>query len=207
MADLELRFDEITEKYNDRQLSMLREYARTTPLPARVSLEIGSNKGRLIRALAQRHPEKFFLGIEYQKKLVRVAARRLRKKGLTNAHVLHANAELALPILIDDGQIAELFVYYPDPWWKKRHRKRRIIRPDTLDLLSPKLAPGAPLWIRTDVGPFANDMRGVLNAHPDFEPLPLEDYPLEPFPYSERDVVTIDNELPVHLLYYRRKLS
>jgi tRNA (guanine-N7-)-methyltransferase len=205
MANLDFTFDEITEKYYDRQLDEIRAYAREVTLPPRVSLEIGSNKGAFLRGMAERHPEKFYLGIEIRKKYADLANRTFEEQGHQNVHVLAVDALLAAPILLDDGQLQELFVFYPDPWWKKKHRKRRVIRTENLDVLSPKFASGGILWCRTDVGPLARDMRAALNAHPDFEPLPMEDYPMQAWPQSERDRLTISKKMPVQLLYYRRK--
>lgn len=205
MADLDLRFDDITEQYSSKPLAELRDYARTTTLPARLSMEIGSNKGQFLRGLARKNPEKFYLGVELRRKWANQANHSFEKEGIDNAHILSADAFLALPILVDAGQLEELFVLYPDPWWKVRHRRRRVIQTDNLDLLSEKMCSGANLWVRTDVGPLANDMRADPNAHPDFEPLPLEAYPLDPFPYSERDTLTIKKSLPVQLLYYRKR--
>ena len=205
MPDLTLRFDDITEEFSDRMLAHIRDFARGTPLPQALTVEIGSNRGKFIEGLALRHPDRFFLGIELRAKYVQQANARYARLGLTNALILRADANLAMPILFDDGQLTELFALYPDPWWKKRHRKRRIIRPESLDLLARKLRPGGKLWVRTDVGPLANDMRATLNAHPEFEPTPLEQHPLDPFPYSERDTRSIRMGMPVQLLYYTRR--
>jgi tRNA (guanine-N7-)-methyltransferase len=205
MADLSFRFDAITEEHYDRQLAELRDFARDHTLSADVGVEIGSNKGRFIHHLAQREPDRTLIGIEIRKKYAEMADARLRKDGLDAAHVLRADAELAIPILLDDGQLGDLWILYPDPWWKARHRKRRVVRTQTLDLYAAKMRPGGRLWVRTDVGPLANDMRADLNAHPDFEPMPLEDYPMTPFPYSERDVRSINMGMPVQLLYYVRR--
>ena len=66
-------------------------------------------------------------------------------------------------------------------------------------------ATGATLWVRTDVGPLANDMRAVLNARADFEPMPLAEHPLDAFPRSERDTRSVKLGLPVHRLYYVKR--
>ncbi len=204
MADLNYRFDDITEQYASRPLAEVREYAKNNTLSDQLSMEIGSNKGQFLRGLAVENPDTFYLGIEIRPKWASQANESFEKEGISNAHILSADAFHALPILVDDGQLKELFVLYPDPWWKARHRKRRVIQTSNLDMLAKKMSPGAKLWIRTDVGPLANDMRADLNAHPEFEPIPLKDYPLDPFPYSERDTLTIKKSLPVQLLYYQR---
>ena len=204
MADLDYRFDDVIEEHYDRQLAEVRAFARQADLGGHLALEIGSNRGQFLAGLAARHPERRYVGVELRKKWAEEANARLDELGLDHAHVLRADALFVLPIVFDPGQIDEVFVLYPDPWWKRRHRKRRIIRDEFLDLLAPRMAPGAPLWVRTDVGPLAHDMRDVLLDHPAFEPMPLADYPARPLPCSTRDTVTLRNELPVQLVYFRR---
>jgi tRNA (guanine-N7-)-methyltransferase len=204
MPDLDLRFDATTEQFNDRSLTIVREFAKTwTPRPP-VSIEIGSNRGLFLRKLAQENPERDYLGIELRPKFAQLSEEGFARDGITNARVLPCDAALAFPILFGPEEIGELFVLYPDPWWKTRHRKRRIIRPDFLDLVAEKMIKGGKIWCRTDVGSLANDMRGVLNAHPAFRPIPLDDYPTTPFLRSEREVRTIAMGMPVNVLYYER---
>jgi len=204
MADLDHRFDATTEEFYDLQLAALRQRAERG-IPEDVSVEIGANRGAFIRGMAELYPERHFIGIELRKKWAEYAQESLERYGLdARAEVMRADATFALPILFDDAQIKELFILYPDPWWKTRHRKRRVVRDDLLDVIAKKMAPGAPLWIRSDVGPLANDMRAVLNAHPEFRLLPLERYPMQPFPRSERDRLSISKGMPVQILYYER---
>lgn len=205
MPDLDYRFDEITERYYDRQLDDVRAFAREVPLTSPAILEIGSNAGKFTEAMAALNPARSFIGVEVRKKHVERANERLDAAGHTHARVLRVSAELAVPILFDDGQLSDVFILFPDPWWKERHQKRRVIRDEFLDVLSPKMAPGATLWVRTDVGPLANDMRAVLNARADFTPLPLAEHPLDAFPRSERDTRSVKLGLPVHRLYYVKK--
>jgi tRNA (guanine-N7-)-methyltransferase len=205
MANPSLRFDDITETYHARELADARALAESWRFEPPVSIEIGSNRGLFLRKLAQENPERSYLGIELRPKFAQMANEAFAREGITNAHILACDAALAMPILFDDASIGELFVLYPDPWWKGRHRKRRIIRPDFLDLLAPKMIPGGKLWIRTDVGPLANDMRGVLNEHAAFEVMPLDEYPQRPFLRSERELRTLSLQMPVHVLYYKRR--
>ncbi|TXD37602.1 tRNA (guanosine(46)-N7)-methyltransferase TrmB [Lujinxingia vulgaris] len=205
MADLSLRFDDVIEENYDRMLTRIRQFAVERPLPERVSLEIGSNRANFLRQLAQRHPERFYLGIEWRKKYVDFGKENLLEHGVKNADLLQADATMAIPILLEEGQLSELFILFPDPWWKKRHRKRRIIQPQTLDLFASKMHPGATLWLRTDVGTLADDFREVLDAHPEFEHLPFEEMPVEPFPRTTREVKILRKGIPVHTLYYVRR--
>lgn len=185
-------------------LAELRAYAVDNPLPDRVSLEIGSNRGKFISKLAGRNPDKRYLGIEIKRSLARKARKRARRKGADNADVICADANLAIPILIDDGQIEEIFILYPDPWWKKRHRKRRVIQPEFLDLLAPKMCDGGKVWIRTDVGTLADDMREILLDHDRFKAMAPEDYPLEPFPWTTRERHCFKASIPANLVYFVR---
>lgn len=204
MPDLDFRFDEITENYSRRQLDEVRAFARTHTLPPDLMLEIGTNRGRFLKQLAEKHPASGVLGVELRYKYVKLARRDLKTAQIENAHVICADANLLLPIVIDDGQLTDLFVLYPDPWWKKRHRKRRIIQPEFLDLLARKMRPGGTLWVRTDVGPLADAMRRTLVEHDDFAPMPPDEFPVEPFLRSTREAKSIANGLPVNLLYFRR---
>ncbi|MEZ4461134.1 MAG: tRNA (guanosine(46)-N7)-methyltransferase TrmB [bacterium] len=205
MADIELRFDEYTEQFSSKSLAELREYAVTHPIDGPISIEIGANRGKFLTELALRHPERRYLGIEIRRSFAQAAQKLARRVGATNSDTIHADANLAIPILIDDGQLDEMFLLYPDPWWKARHHKRRIIQPDFLDLLSQKMPSGGMVWIRTDVGPLADDMRQTLVDHPEFEPLHLDEFPKDPFPWTNREVHCFAQGLPAHLVYFRRR--
>lgn len=204
MSDLSLRFDAYTEQFFSRQLAWLRERAINDPIQGPVSIEIGSNRGKFLKEIAQAHPDRNFIGIEWRHKFVEIAKDVLAKHNVPNATTFRADANLALPILLDAGQLHELFILFPDPWWKLKHRKKRIIQPAFLDMVATKMPVGGMIWIRTDVGTLADDMRAILDAHPAFDPLSLREFPIEPFPRTNREVTIIEQGLPIHPLYYRR---
>lgn len=205
MVDLDFRFDEVTEKYSGRTLERVREFARETELDGPMALEIGSNRGRFLLGLAQKRPDLLHLGVELRRKYARSATKRIKRAGIDNAHVLCADANLVVPIVANDGQIHEFYLVCPDPWWKSRHEKRRIIQPEFLDLMERKMAPGGRLYIRTDVGTLADWMREHLDEHPAFEPLSPESFPVEPFPRSTRERHIMGYGMPMFPLYYVRK--
>ena len=204
MPNLNLRFDSVIEEHYDWQLAEIRAFAAAMGQPDWLGVEIGTNRGKFLAALAKAHPERCYLGVELRKAWAEVAQRRLERSRVSNAQVLRADANHVLPIVADDGQLDELFLLFPDPWWKARHHKRRIIQPEFLDLLARKMRSGGHLWIRTDVGPLADDMRQTLVAHPHFEPLPLTEYPRKPFPRSTRERHVVRQGMPIHTLYWRR---
>jgi len=204
MSDLEFRFDNYTEQFASKMLAELRAYAVDHPFDGPVSIEIGTNRGKFLTEIATAHPEKTYLGLELRKSFAGIAHRRLKRDGNTNADCIHADANLAIPILFDDGQIEEMFLLYPDPWWKARHHKRRIIQETFLDLMEQKMPSGGKIWIRTDVGPLADEMRDTLLLHKSFEPLPIEEYPLEAFPWTNREQHCFEAGIPSHLVYFYR---
>ncbi len=203
MANLDFQFDDTTETHHQRELAAFREFAAETVLPEKVTVEIGSNRGRFLSALSTARPERFHLGIEIRYKWVKQSRRDLENRKIDNADVICGDANLALPIVFDDAQIDELYVLYPDPWWKARHHKRRLIQPKFLDLLHKKMTPDGKVIIRTDVGPLADAMREELTFHPHFEPGPPDEYAFNELPLSTRERSSIDQDIPLNLVYFR----
>jgi tRNA (guanine-N7-)-methyltransferase len=122
-------------------------FGRTTTL----EVEIGSGKGLFMRSAAESHPERNFLGIEIARKYARFSAAQLAKRELTNAVMVAGDAAPVLHELLPDASVSAFHVYFPDPWWKARHRKRRIMRPDIVHTMEKKVIPGGKLHFWTDV--------------------------------------------------------
>jgi tRNA (guanine-N7-)-methyltransferase len=129
-----------------RPLDMPALFPRSAPL----EIEVGSGKGLFLRAASKRWPERNFLGIEVAHKYAEFAAARLAKDGRDNARVIDGDA---LRLLADapDAVAAALHVYFPDPWWKKRHKKRRVMNDRLLKDIERLLEPGGRLHFWTDV--------------------------------------------------------
>lgn len=107
-----------------------------------VILEIGSGKGRFLIGTAMAHPERNLLGIEKSLHYHRVIRDRVLKRGLTNVRLINHDAFLVLRDMIPDASIAEVHVYFPDPWPRKKEQKRRIIRPEVLEQMKRVLVEG-----------------------------------------------------------------
>ncbi|MDR0520585.1 MAG: tRNA (guanosine(46)-N7)-methyltransferase TrmB [Planctomycetaceae bacterium] len=122
-------------------------FSRILPL----ELEIGSGKGLFINRASVQNPNHNFLGIEISKKYARLCAARLQSPPRSNAVMVCGDAFLVLKNHIPAGFLAAVHVYFPDPWWKRAHRKRRILRPEVLQLIENRLASGGSLHFRTDV--------------------------------------------------------
>jgi len=129
-----------------RPLNWSELYGNANP----VELEIGMGKGTFLTEQAKARPEVNFFGIEWQRWYWRYASDRLRRNGCTNARTVRAEASFFLHEFVPAESIAVLHIYFPDPWPKARHHKRRLIQPKFLPLVERLLAPGGRLQIVTD---------------------------------------------------------
>ena len=118
---------------------------------APLEVEVGSGKGLFLAGASQQHPERNFLGIEISFKYARFAAARLAKLNIPNARVVCGDALALFSKWIPDSSLAAVNVYFPDPWWKKRHRRRRVMNEQFLNNAERTLVPGGSLHFWTDV--------------------------------------------------------
>jgi tRNA (guanine-N7-)-methyltransferase len=116
-----------------------------------IDIEIGTGMGLFLRRYAAGFPQRNIIGVEVRKKVADIVAERIQADGVTNVHMVYGTAERLIEDALPDGVIDRVFVFHPDPWFKKRHHNRRLIRPQFLSILVSKLAPGARLYISTDV--------------------------------------------------------
>ncbi|GAB4222089.1 MAG: hypothetical protein Kow0062_17860 [Acidobacteriota bacterium] len=129
-----------------------------------VELEIGTGKGRFLLLAASARPETNFLGLEYARAYAEKTIERLGKRGLTNVRVARAEAAEFLARRLGDRVLAGIHVYFPDPWPKKRHHKRRLIRPAVVADMARVLAPGGLVRVVTDHPDYAAVIREVFGA-------------------------------------------
>ncbi|MQS38484.1 tRNA (guanosine(46)-N7)-methyltransferase TrmB [Streptomyces katsurahamanus] len=134
-----------------------------------VVLEIGFGMGEATAQMAAADPGTGILAVDVhtpgQGNLLGLAER----NGLSNVRVANGDAIILLREMLVPGSLDGMRVYFPDPWPKKRHHKRRLIQPEFLTLAAKCLKPGAVLHCATDWEPYAEQMLDVLSAHPDFE--------------------------------------
>ena len=130
---------------------------------APIEFEIGSGKGMFL-ANAAAEPGHDFLGVEVAYRYALMAAAGLVKANLSNAMILCADAAALLTDWVPSSSLAAVHIYFPDPWWKKSHRKRRIVRGDVVKMIEDRLVPGGKLWLRTDVEEYFRQSLDVIAA-------------------------------------------
>lgn len=136
-------------------------FGRQAPL----IVEIGFGNGDSLAAMAEANPEVNYLGIEVHRPGVGHLLMLLEQRGICNVRIYHHDAIEILEQKIPDHSVAGLHLFFPDPWHKRRHHKRRIVRPSFLDLLNKKLIHGGYFHAATDWKDYAKDMLATLSAN------------------------------------------
>lgn len=142
----------------------VREPAEFFGRQARLVVEIGSGQGHAIVHAAEQRPDTNFLAVEVFKAGLARTMGSAHRAGLDNIRVVEANAPEVLKMLLPAGVIDELWIFFPDPWPKQRHQKRRLISPEFATLVARSLKPGGVLRMATDWEEYALQMRDVLDA-------------------------------------------
>ena len=139
-----------------------RWFGREAPL----IVEIGSGNGESVAALAAARPSYDVLAFEVWRPGVASTFLELERTGATNVRLLAVDAVWCLEQLFAPGRLAELWTFFPDPWHKKRHHKRRLVSPPFAALAASRLAPGATWRLATDWAEYAEQIGLVLDAEP-----------------------------------------
>lgn len=137
-------------------------FGRTAP----VMLEIGSGMGETTSQLAHDEPELNYIAIEVYEAGLGQLMLRAERLGVTNLRLLHGDAVVLLTEHVAPGSLHGVRIFFPDPWPKKRHHKRRLVQPEFLRLVASRLAVGATLHLATDWAHYADQMLKVCHAEP-----------------------------------------
>jgi tRNA (guanine-N7-)-methyltransferase len=158
----EVLFPRIALPYAPAALDLAAAFGRTAP----TVLEIGFGMGETTAAIAATHPELNFLGVEVFAAGIGALALRCEAQGLANIRIVqHDAVEVVRDMLVPDS-LAGVHVYFPDPWPKTRHHKRRLLQAPFVALLASRIAPGGYLHCATDWQHYAEQMLAVLSAEP-----------------------------------------
>jgi tRNA (guanine-N7-)-methyltransferase len=133
-----------------------------------LALEIGCGIGDFIAKTAADSPETNFIAIDYYNKGCDKTCRRLEKQGITNVRVLRVEAREFVAAHIPLGSLTAVFINCPDPWPKKRHRKRRLVSGDFIDFIKLYLQPGGDFFFATDFEDYGLDVAALMATRTDF---------------------------------------
>lgn len=182
-----------------------------------LAVEIGLGKDTHILEQALAHPERRYVGFEYtRKKLDKVLRKIGQRAPVPNLRVVHADVIRSFSAFFEPESLAHLYVFFPDPWPKKRHHHRRILNPDFVRTIAGRLKPDAPFEVRTDNVEYVEQITEVLAGESLIEntvapaaylpdPIPLD--PSDP----ESHLPTLFESkfrkqgLPIHYFYYRKR--
>jgi tRNA (guanine-N7-)-methyltransferase len=172
-----------------------------------VVLEIGFGMGRATAELASSMRDVNFLGVEVYKPGVGKLLSRIDENGLTNVRIIHDDAILVLERMIPDSSLEGICLFFPDPWPKKRHHKRRIVRPALTAVMARRIRPGGYVYMVTDWDDYAlaamdilDTTPGLRNEYDGFAP-PLQWRPRTAFEEKGRQA-----SRPIRELYYLRAM-
>ena len=146
------------------------------PRAAPVELEVGSGKGLFLSTACTAHPDRNFLGAEIAGGYARLCAAKLARLQAVNARIIHGDATYLVRSMLPDACLAGIHVYFPDPWWKARHRKRRVLSEIFLQHAGRVLPAAGQLHVWTDVEEYFNESMDLAHATGLFD-APREEQP------------------------------
>jgi tRNA (guanine-N7-)-methyltransferase len=152
-----------------------------------VEVEVGFGKGLFLVSSGEANPHVNYFGIEWIRKYQLYATTRAAVRNLTNVRTCCADAKLVLRDHIPAGSVRTVHVFFPDPWWKNRHKKRLLFTPDFAESVLRVLQPGGVLHFVTDVADYFEWVTGTLTGIPQFQLLPP---PAENSPQHDMDYLT-----------------
>ena len=168
-------------------------------------IDIGCARGRFLLRMAELEKSRNFLGIEIRKPLVDEANSLAAEAGLTNLHYHFANAMLWLGKLLEkipDGRIDVVTIQFPDPWFKKRHAKRRMVNKELVDAVVEKLAGDGKIFVQTDIEFLAEEMSELFCADQRLNEIKTTENPFAI--KTERETAVEEKELPVYRTTWKK---
>ena len=193
-------------KYRSDEIARIMEWKAANPVSLPAGVEIGSNRGCFLLGLARGQREVSCLGIELKSSLCRIASNKLAREGLTNGHVIHADARLAIPVLFEPGTLEAIYVPFPDPWWKKRHARRRLLDDGFFEMAHAFLKPGGHFVLKTDVLDYFDAVDEYLSSLSCFERVEISSVPgSDSWTLSTRERHCLEDVLPYRQLAVRKR--
>jgi len=148
----------------DELLDLTELFGRDAP----TILEIGFGMGKSLAEMAEANPQQNYIGIEVHRPGIGALLKLVEEKGLTNIRVYNDDAIEVLEKCIPKNALAGVYLFFPDPWHKKRHNKRRIVQPHFVETIATHLKPGGQFHMATDWEDYAIHMMEVMNSAPNY---------------------------------------
>lgn len=161
---------------------------------APIALEIGFNRGRFLQALGRQFPERNHVGIEIRRRYPWVLSYKLVEEGPDNVRIIWGDGKALLPALFKEGGVAHLYINFPDPWWKNRHAKRRLVDSTFAARTFELLAPGGRVWVKSDVPAIAEEIQAALESTALVGPTPFGE---DDLPHTHRERRCLMQGLPI----------
>jgi tRNA (guanine-N7-)-methyltransferase len=192
-----------------QHVNPLAPFYRFTPAPLELEkifadaarplfLDIGCARGRFILRMAEIETGQNFLGVEIREPLVAEGNRLAKEANLTNLHFEFCNAMMALGELLEkipEGILQTVTIQFPDPWFKKKHAKRRMVNAELVETVVRHLAPNGKIFVQTDIEFLAEEMFELFRANENLREVSIKD---NPFPVkTEREKAVEEKDLPV----------
>lgn len=199
-----------------QHVNPLSPYFRQAPRPVDIGvfsdpslplhLDIGCARGRFLLRLAEAEPEHNYLGVEIREPLVDEANRLAAEAGLENLHYSFCNAMLWLDRLlgeIPEGRLVDVTIQFPDPWFKKKHAKRRMVNPEMIETLARTVAPRGRVFVQTDIEFLGEEMFRMFRENDSFDEALVDGNPFSV--KTEREKAVEDKGLPVYRALFVRR--
>jgi len=172
-----------------------------------IELEIGTGRTHYLFERAQVKPEHNLVGIEWKERWVKQALAKIARENIKNTYIIHANAWVLTPKLFADNSLSNVTFHFPDPWWKKRHHKRRIINDEFTNTIVQKLKKGGTILVQSDVSSLLEEYLEVLENNKSLKNLagPNNLYPKNPMnAKSHREKKVEADGLPVFRAFFEK---
>jgi tRNA (guanine-N7-)-methyltransferase len=199
----------LSHKYRNPIIPPLWDQIYKTPDQS-LHLDIGCARGKFITRMAQLNPKVNFLGVEIRELLVIEANEKRDQFGLTNLHFLFGNINIEPEKLFQSfpqHQLKTISIQFPDPWFKQRHLKRRMVQPELVNAIANYIAADGIIFLQSDIKAVAQEMTNYFLEHPKF----IKQYSTQwlgenPFPIStEREITTLNKNEPVYRSLFKIK--
>lgn len=167
-----------------------------------LDVDVGCGKGRLLLALAAKSPERNFLGIDRQLKRLRIIDRRISRRNITNTKILRIENSYGIKYLLPEKSVSTFYIFFPDPWPKKRHHKRRMFNEEFLQTLCGRLTNDGIIHVTTDHLEYFDEMQTLLEQHPAFRK--IETFVTNEDERTNFELIFLDQNLPIGRCSYQK---